>query len=99
MLRKELTEVCRFLSETPENIRLMTESLSAEKQRVKPGDNDFSILEHVCHLRDIEEKGYGARIEKILNEDAPFLPDIDGGRLAREREYQKRKLIDELEVF
>ena len=40
------------------------------------------MLEHVCHLRDIEVEGYAPRLKRILSEDGPFLPDIDGRRLA-----------------
>jgi hypothetical protein len=99
MNQKELLEVCGFLSDTPNKIRLMVESLTAEEQRSKPTEGGFSVLENICHLRDIEEKGYRNRIERILSEENPFLPDIDGDKLALEREYQKQNLFTELSVF
>lgn len=98
-MKQEFSEVCKFLSETPEKIRLMVNSLTAEEQRSKPSDGGFSVLGNVCHLRDIEERGYLNRIEKILSEDDPFLPDIDGDRLAVERDYQNQNLSEELAVF
>lgn len=99
MEHSELSEICRFLSKTPETVRLMIESLSVEKQRLKPSDNGFSILENICHLRDIEELGYWNRIRKILTEDNPFLPDINGDQLAIKRGYQSQNLTDELRRF
>jgi hypothetical protein len=46
-----------------------------------------SPLETICHLRDIEAEGYTTRINRILIETNPVLGDIDGGRLAVERNY------------
>lgn len=99
MKPSEQMEVCQFLSETPNNIRLITEKLTIENQRFKPNEKEFSVLEHICHLRDIEEEGYSLRIEKILTEENPFLADIDGDKLAVEREYQLKNLAAELEKF
>jgi hypothetical protein len=55
--------------------------------RWRNSDDEFSVLEHLCHLRDIEAEGYALRIERILKESSPFLADIDGSRLAIERSY------------
>ena len=99
MNQSELTEICRVLSETPEKIRLVAKNLTVEEQHFKPDKTQFSILEHICHLRDIEEQGYLVRIEKILGENNPFLPDLDGDKLAISREYQKKDLNLELDIF
>lgn len=99
MNQEELVEVCRFLSETPETVRLAAKYLTVEEQCFKPSETEFSILEHVCHLRDIEEHGYLVRIEKLLSESMPFLTDVDGNRLAIERKYQEKNLILELDAF
>ena len=99
MNREEFSEACRFLSKTPETVRAMVESLTAEEQRLKLDDKNFSVLENVCHLRDIEERGYRRRIEKILTEDNPELVDVDGDRLAVERDYQNQNLSAELRLF
>jgi hypothetical protein len=77
----------------------MVETLTIKEQRIKPEGDGFSILENICHLRDIEERGYRVRIKKILNEDNPVLPDVDGALLAIEREYQKQNPKDELNEF
>ena len=43
----------------------------------------FSPVEHAWHLADLEREGYAVRIERLLNETAPALPDFDGARIAR----------------
>jgi hypothetical protein len=48
---------------------------------------EFSLREQACHLRDIELEGYLVRIHRIAAENAPLLVDLDGSRLARERDY------------
>ena len=52
-----------------------------------PQGAEFSLREQVCHLRDIELEGYLVRIHRIVAESSPALADLDGSRLARERDY------------
>ena len=54
---------------------------------LRPQGAEFSLREQVCHLRDIELEGYLVRIHRIVAESAPLLVDLDGSRLARERDY------------
>lgn len=56
-----------------------------------PGEN-FSALEQICHLRDIEIDGYQYRIQAMLIEDKPNLKSIEGYKLAVERIYENNNL-------
>ena len=60
-------------------------TLPAELWRVRSGP--FAWVEHCWHLADLEREGFGARIEKLLAEDDPFLPDFNGEKIAAERQY------------
>ena len=74
-------------------------SLSAD-EAARPGPGDaFSPVEQCWHLADLEREGFGARIRKLLEEEDPFLPDFDGARLARERQYRSRSLQEGLATF
>jgi hypothetical protein len=44
-------------------------------------------------------EGYSPRIDRILTEHKPFLPDVDGSRLAIERNYNNQNLESALEVL
>lgn len=90
MITREFRELIEFLDETPEIVRQLTASLSDEEKKYKPNHDEFSALEHVCHLRDIEQEGYAVRIERLLTEDKPLLKDLDGSRLAIERNYNRQ---------
>lgn len=69
-----------------------------DARRRGPG-GAFSFVENVWHLADLEREGYGERIVRLLHEQAPSLPDFDGGRVARERDYQGRSVADGLAAF
>jgi hypothetical protein len=99
MTTDDLQQVVEYLAETPVVIERMVNGLTDEDRRFRPPGVEFSVLENVCHLLDIEREGYAERIDRLLKEDAPVLADIDGGRLARERDYNSRKMEAALEAF
>ena len=87
------------LAEMPQKVRRLVESLGEDERRWKPCADEFSATEGICHLRDIEEEGYAVRIRKLLNESEPFLSDLDGARLACERDYNNQNMMYALERF
>jgi DinB family protein len=73
--------------------------LSAEAARRGGLDGTFSPVEQCWHLADLESEGFGERIRLLLREERPFLPDFDGARAARERDYRARSLGEGLQAF
>ncbi|MEI9906058.1 MAG: DinB family protein [Asticcacaulis sp.] len=51
-----------------------------------PSEN-FTALEQICHVRDIETDGYHVRFRRTLSESRPFLGGVDGNILRDERDY------------
>lgn len=88
----ELEGMPRFLTETFGH-------LSAEAARRGGPDGTFSPVEQCWHLADLESEGFGVRIRLLLHEERPFLPDFDGARVARERDYRAKSLAQGLEAF
>lgn len=99
MTQHEIEKFIAFLAETPVTISKLVKGLGDDAVRQKLSVNEFSILEHICHLRDIEREGYKIRIERLLAETGPFLPDIDGSGLARKFDYNNQKLKSALSSF
>lgn len=62
----------------------------AELRRRTEAGGDFSLVEHACHLRDLEREGYLVRVQRILAEATPRLEDFPGGVIARERDYRSQ---------
>jgi hypothetical protein len=81
------TEAIAKLSATPQRMEDLVRGLTEEQLSWKPGQEMFSVRESVLHLRDIDVEGYARRVSLILDEEHPTLPDVDGGKLAIERNY------------
>ena len=99
MNETEFDELLTWLAETPDILKRSVLGLSDAQLRERPGVDEFSLVEQFCHLRDIEMDGYLLRIGRILNEDHPQLPDLDGSRLAVERRYLSQDPIAALAEF
>jgi hypothetical protein len=74
-------------------------SLGAEETRTPGPGGSFSPVEQVWHLADLEREGFGVRIERLRTETNPHLPDFDGAKIARERNYRARSLSEGLRAF
>ena len=83
----------------PDEVRRLIESAPAARLRVRAADGTFSLVEQAWHLADLETEGYGVRIEKILAEDHPQLPDFRGDVIAEERRYLELELEPALKKF
>ena len=83
MTRREIIEAIRSL---PNGVDDLTGGLTDEQLRWRPAPDQWSILEVCCHLRDSAEIE-GGRIQRLANEDNPFIEAFDQEELARARNY------------
>lgn len=81
-----------ILSETPAKLKSALAGLPKKLLLWTPAPGKWSILEIVCHLRDMERDAYQARYERVLAEENPQLPDINGEAYALEFDYRAQKL-------
>lgn len=94
--RAELLDVYRS---TPTTLRVLLRHLPDEVVRSGgEGEENWSIVEIVCHLRDAEERVL-ERVRRMRNEQRPLLPGYDQAELARERRYREHSLIAALDAF
>jgi hypothetical protein len=96
---QEYKEMVRSLEDAPCTIKQIVSDLGKSNVRERPHGKTWSVVEHICHLRDIEKEGYTVRITRLLTENQPFLEDIDGDRLAVERGYINQDFNEALEAF
>jgi DinB family protein len=78
-------ELFAQLERMPATLSGVFASLSAQLWRIRSGP--FAFVEHCWHLADLEREGFGSRIDRLLGEDDPFLPDFNGEKIAAERQY------------
>jgi hypothetical protein len=95
----EREELMRSLSAMPEYLYEQFDALNAQDARLPGPGGAFSPVEQVWHLADLEREGFGVRIRRLRDEQAPRLPDFDGARIARERHYRSLSLREGLEAF
>jgi DinB family protein len=75
------------LRATARELPSLVASIDTELLRWRPTPGKWSILEILCHMRDMEREAYLCRYRRILAEDRPALPDIDGDAYAIENDY------------
>jgi hypothetical protein len=81
---------------TPARLKAALKGVPKAVLLFTPAPGKWSILEIVCHLRDMERDAYLDRYRRILAEDTPQLPDIDGDTYSLEGDYRNQKLSEAL---
>ena len=94
-----LADAVAKLGSTPRQAEELVRGLTEEQLSWRASENCFSLRENVLHLRDIDREGYEQRVRLVLGQDCPTLPDVDGGRLRVERNYNAQPLPPALEDF
>jgi GNAT superfamily N-acetyltransferase len=83
----------------PDYLQASFEHLNESEAAASRFDGEFAPVEQIWHLADLECEGFGERIRKVSNEESPLLPDFQGAKLARERNYRSRLILDGLSAF
>jgi hypothetical protein len=83
----------------PQFLRACPERLPRAEWTRQPSPRLFSLVEHCCHLRDLEEEGYTVRLRRMLREEGPVLDDFDGGAVAARRAYPAQDLEAAVQAF
>jgi uncharacterized damage-inducible protein DinB len=79
------------LASTPNDLRLMVQSLPANLVHQRPDPDNWSIAEILCHLIDIEAR-YRQRLYTVVHEGNPSLPALHPD----ETQYNEKATLDEL---
>ena len=82
-----LVESIERLEAMPPFVREAIDGVDRDGLLYRPGPEDFSLVEQVCHLRDLEREGYLLRVRRMLQERGPVLESFDGAAVARDRSY------------
>jgi hypothetical protein len=99
MASSEFERCFSQLEAVPRLLKGVLSKIPAQSIAVRPSNGGFSIVEHGWHLADLESEGYGLRISRLLSETDPHLPDFEGDRIARERRYHEKSLLEGLDRF
>ena len=93
------SEMLTMLRSTPATLRRLLDGVTQEAAaRSRGGDEGWSIVEVVCHLRDAEERAL-ERMRILRDADEPLIAGYDQEAWARERRYAEDDLGRALEAF
>lgn len=81
------SKVFGTLAAMPRRMAALFVAQEPELHRVRPDGQAFAFSEHLWHLADLETEAFQIRLQRMLEEDGPFLPDFDGAAAARQRDY------------
>src|SRR5262249_45115194 len=87
------------LASMPAYLEEAVRALPGDRSLIRGPDECFCLVEQAWHLADLEREGYAPRIRRLLEETQPQLPDFDGSRIARERDYRSLSLAEGLARF
>lgn len=79
------------LATTPQTLKAALKGLSKKVLLWTPAPGKWSILEILCHMRDMEREAYIERYTRILTENEPALPNLEGEAFAILRGYRRQK--------
>lgn len=95
----ERQELLEALAHNLTTLRMLIRDLPDETIRLQgTGDELWSILEVVCHLRDTEQRAIDL-VQQMVHEDRPYFTSYEPSSIAIESDYQSQSLDDALETF
>jgi hypothetical protein len=98
-MKDQHQELIEALNATPETLKGLLSKVTLEQARsAKGGDENWSVVEVICHLRDAEETTL-ERVKTIRDQDCPKIAGYDQEALARARNYREADPYAALEAF
>jgi len=92
-------ELIEALKSTCETLNGLLFRVTVEQATfAKGGDEGWSVVEIICHLRDAEEISL-QRVQSMRDEDHPAIASYDQEALARERNYSEADPYAALNAF
>jgi hypothetical protein len=98
MIRSEAVALPERLETSAAELAELVASFPADS-RLTPFGDEFCVVEHVCHLRDLERDGFAPRIRSVLNEGNPLLFGFDGAAVAAAADYRSENPFTALNAF
>src|SRR5579885_3784594 len=93
------TEMIEALRATPDVLQALLRGVTPERARTaRGGDENWSVVEVICHLRDAEERAL-ERMRAMRDEENPPIHGYDQEAWARERNYAADDLDNALSAF
>lgn len=91
-------KVVEALARMPDTLAECVARFPAAQWTTRPDGTGFSLVEHVCHLRDLDVV-FARRIDAVRTTALPVLESVDGTALAERLNYLEQDLRDAQSAF
>ena len=85
---KTMDAILAIMSSTPGVMQSLTSGLEMDSLLREPTPDDWTVIEILCHLRDMEREVHQMQIKTLLEEGRPFIPRPNAAVWARQRNYR-----------
>jgi hypothetical protein len=86
------------LAAMPERFAALVKRVPMKLWARRPEGTGFSLLEHACHLRDLDAV-FAERFSAVRKAHLPEIASVDGTKLAEAREYLRQDLVAAMGEF
>ncbi|CAG9264043.1 DinB family protein [Paraburkholderia unamae] len=86
------------LATMPERFTALVKRTPMNRWARRPQGTGFSLLEHACHLRDLDAV-FAERFSAVRKSHLPEIVSVNGTALAEEREYMRQDLVAAMGEF
>lgn len=90
--------VVAALAQLPDRLAAYAAHGPAALRTRRPDGTGFSLVEHACHLRDLDAV-FAERIDAVRTLDLPVIASVDGTALAAQRDYLAQPLDAAVAAF
>jgi hypothetical protein len=98
MIGSEVSDLVRRLESDAAELAELVVAFAPELRTAPLGD-EFCVVEHACHLRDLERDGFTPRIRSVVEHADPLLMDFDGSGVAAASDYRSENVFAALNAF
>ncbi|RQS66880.1 DinB family protein [Burkholderia sp. Bp8963] len=91
-------DVVAALARMPDTLAAAVARVPAAQWTQRPDGTGFSLVEHACHLRDLDAV-FADRIDAVRTAELPVILSVDGTALAEARDYLHQDLATALDAF
>jgi FMN phosphatase YigB (HAD superfamily) len=81
-----------ILGATPAALESITKGVPNDAWTVRPEAQEWSLVEILAHLRDVDLEVNLPRMNQLLNQDQPFFAGVDADAWASERNYRQTNI-------
>ncbi|MEY3990872.1 MAG: hypothetical protein RI985_1953 [Chloroflexota bacterium] len=94
----DVTATTARLFAFPDQVRALVRPLSHAQMTFRPHTNEWSVIEHIGHLVEIE-RHYITRVDEMLHSDHPQFATFNIDEDVRAANYHTKSITDVLQLF